>query len=524
MRIKLLTLYLICLTCNLLTAQTVQWSVKPTYSSLEEYVGKLYKYRENGKVGLVDISGKVLVEAKYDSITPFIDYHALALDFQNGNYMLKGIINQNNLKVVEIPDGYFPSKDYPFFSEGKLVVYDTSRKYGYLQADGRLFVECKYVNARPYYNFRALVLSIDKKGEKAVYLDENGQEFSTEEQLDGKTLDYNHCTDFDEKGFALTARANSRIDKVIDKSGKTIKTINPKKYKKRKKGDCVYTENLLPVPIEDNIFPVKDENGFFGFKIKDEVVLCVPTQFQEAFSFKDGFAKVKKNGKYGVLKLLPNVSFDGNLLQNEMDVINGKLDSLVYVLKLPQQLDVSDWALSLEKASGFSQAYSFKNNANGKIQIAFKPNLQDKELEQVYHISLFSDDILLWKDYEKATFKYSNPSSISINKPIVKGRMPRNNGYFRANESDELEILTKINNESSEDVEIQVEVGARYKGSSEDLPVNPRQRTMILKANSSFDVEVTIGKIEKKGELEIYVKLPNKRMKRVNIIKVESRE
>ena len=49
------------------------------------------------------------------------------------NGMLKGIINQNNLKLVEVPDGYFPSKDYPFFSEGKLVVYDTSRKYGYMQ-------------------------------------------------------------------------------------------------------------------------------------------------------------------------------------------------------------------------------------------------------------------------------------------------------------------------------------------------------------------------------------------------------
>ena len=136
MRIKLLTLVFICQICNLLTAQTVQWSVKPTYSSLEEYVGKLYKYHENGKVGLVDISGKVLVEAKYDSITRFIDYYALA--YSNG--MLKGIINQNTLKLVEVPDGYFPSKSYSFFSEGKLVVYDTSRKYGYMQTDGSLFM------------------------------------------------------------------------------------------------------------------------------------------------------------------------------------------------------------------------------------------------------------------------------------------------------------------------------------------------------------------------------------------------
>ena len=51
-------------------AQTVTWSIPPTYDLLEEY-GTLYKIREHGKVGLVDMTGKSIITAQYDSITPF---------------------------------------------------------------------------------------------------------------------------------------------------------------------------------------------------------------------------------------------------------------------------------------------------------------------------------------------------------------------------------------------------------------------------------------------------------------------
>lgn len=43
--------------CCLTQAQTALWSTHPQYDSLEEY-GNLYKIREQGKVGLADITGK----------------------------------------------------------------------------------------------------------------------------------------------------------------------------------------------------------------------------------------------------------------------------------------------------------------------------------------------------------------------------------------------------------------------------------------------------------------------------------
>ena len=54
--------------CNLLAtyAQTVTWSIPPTYPTLEEY-GDVYKVREHGKVGLVSRSGTALEKASLAS-------------------------------------------------------------------------------------------------------------------------------------------------------------------------------------------------------------------------------------------------------------------------------------------------------------------------------------------------------------------------------------------------------------------------------------------------------------------------
>ena len=106
-----------------INAQTVTWSTPPTYDSLEEY-GTLYKIREHGKVGLADKTGKSIITAQYDSITPFYNYLALALMYESGKYAVKGIIDQQDFQISEVTGQYYITEKYPFFSEGKLVVYE----------------------------------------------------------------------------------------------------------------------------------------------------------------------------------------------------------------------------------------------------------------------------------------------------------------------------------------------------------------------------------------------------------------
>lgn len=513
MRIKILTLYLICQVCNLLTAQTVQWSVKPTYSSLEEYVGKLYKYRENGKVGLVDISGKVLVEARYDSITRFIDYHALA--YSNG--MLKGIINQNNLKLVEVPDGYFPSKDYPFFSEGKLVIYDTSRKYGYMQTDGSLFMKCEFQEAFPFYHGRALVY---KDRSTAEYLKDNGDVLNTQLEVEEYcTLLPSYCSAFNEEGLALIKGkpgASAAKDMVIDVWGKKVNKVKPKNYEERV-SFYAETSHLMPIPSESHILPV-EENGLFGFQLEGKDSLCVPAQFAEAYPFKDGYAKVKYNGKYGVLKLIPDASFKGEMIWRKLEVVNGKTDSLIYVLNIPQPLYDLDWDLKLKDELSSVQPYSFKNIADGEIQIAFKPELKNKEKVKEYELSLYVDELLLWEDKEKVTIEYIYRSNISVSAPEVVENYNRDtNAYFLADEYRKLKVYSLIENKSDEDAWIQVVMGA--KENQKDLSV--KKERIRLGANSVYKFNLDIENINKECDLDIYIQLPDNGIMKNKRIKVK---
>ena len=154
---KIVTLFIFLFISNFSYSQTVTWAIPPIYNSLEEYTGTLYKIREGRKVGLADISGKVLVSAKYDSITSFIENLALALEYDNGKYAVKGIINQHNYSMVEVTGKYYVTDKYPFFSEGKLVIYDNRNKYGYLQADGSLFQKCQYLKTYPFYYGLSLI-------------------------------------------------------------------------------------------------------------------------------------------------------------------------------------------------------------------------------------------------------------------------------------------------------------------------------------------------------------------------------
>ena len=514
MKFRLLALYIICLICNLLTAQTIQWSVKPTYSSLEEYVGKLYKYRENGKVGLVDISGKVLVEAKYDSITRFIDYHALA--YSNG--MLKGIINQNNLKLVEIPDGYFPSKDYPFFSEGKLVVYDTSHKYGYMQTDGILFMKCEFLEAFPFYHGRALVY---KDKSTAEYLKDNGDVLNTQLEVEEYcTLLPGYCSAFNEDGLALIKGkpgSSAAKDMVIDVWGKKVNKVKPKNYEERV-SFAVETSHLFPLPSASNVLPVEG-NGLFGFKVEGQDTLCVPVQFTEAYPFREGYAKVKHNGKYGILKLVPDASFRGKGVDTKQEVLNGKVDSLIYLLEIPQMLYGFKWDLKVKDELGVLQSYSIKDIGGG-IRIAFKPDIRNKEKIKNYDLSFYVDELLLWEDKEIVTFEYISRSCISISVPeVVEGYESDRNGCYLADEYRKLKVSSLIKNDSNEDVWVHVVLGAKYAGTRNDLSV--KKEKFRLGANTVYKFYLDIENINKECELDIYIQLLDNGIKKNKRIKVK---
>lgn len=112
------------------------------------YEKSVLKYKENGKYGLIDFNGNIVLKARYDEING-LDYNeGLLLVKKNEKY---GVININGAIVVKEKydiiqsDGYYEEEnDYKKsgFIVGKKT--DSGYRYGYINCSGKKVLDNKY--------------------------------------------------------------------------------------------------------------------------------------------------------------------------------------------------------------------------------------------------------------------------------------------------------------------------------------------------------------------------------------------
>ena len=507
---KIVTLFIFLFISNFSYSQTVTWAIPPIYNSLEEYTGTLYKIREGRKVGLADISGKVLVSAKYDSITSFIENLALALEYDNGKYAVKGIINQHNYSMVEVTGKYYVTDKYPFFSEGKLVIYDNRNKYGYLQADGSLFQKCQYLKSYPFYYGRAC---IQVKEKEIKYLKDDGSDLIT--QLENATYVLLTGSSFNEKGEAYvqgTAIGKGVKRCIIDTEGRNIreakysgKTLKNYEFRKSSPQETK-SGNRLP---QDNVTPFL-KNNVYGFSKSNNIVI-LPAQFTEAAAFQGGYAKVKKNGKYGILKLQSG-SFSGQLARNVIKVKNGKAETVDYQVSIPSEYANKAVVLQMDKSDGTSEKLIPVASVSNNKRYSFNPTIQDKEKEQNLHFALWSDDLLLWEDSQQITLKYEYRPPVLSAPQLENGFKADEDGYVRADNNNNVNVYAVIENKSTDILSITVTIGGNG--------VKKETRSLSIAPEASAKISTTIDAIKERKEVEVYVETSNG-LKRNSMIKVK---
>lgn len=112
------------------------------------YEKSVLKYKENGKYGLIDFEGNVVLKAKYDEINGLDYKEGLLLVKKNEKY---GVININGAVIVKEKydviqsDGYYEyGSEYTKsgFIVGKRT--DDGYKYGYINSKGKLILDNKY--------------------------------------------------------------------------------------------------------------------------------------------------------------------------------------------------------------------------------------------------------------------------------------------------------------------------------------------------------------------------------------------
>lgn len=202
-------------------------------------------------------------------------------------------------------------------SAQELIPFRDGFKMGYCDKDKKLVIECKYKVAFPFIGERAVVLEnesfclIDKKGEKVhpgyfyigpsitnvpkriknVYLFSSGSNTYSIIDTNGKYILEKFKGSISEFQDGLSSYTTSTHDNwnsyrygIMNDSGRIL---IPEKYKRIQN----YSEGLIPV---------QNSLDKWGFVDKNDNTV-IPFIYEWAFSFSEGLACVKKNGKFGFI-------------------------------------------------------------------------------------------------------------------------------------------------------------------------------------------------------------------------------
>lgn len=337
--LKRLILYIIFIVCAFsVKAQTMEWLCKPQYDNIEVLNGRLFLAVKGDKCGILNNSGKLIHQVKYDVVTPFQEGRALLLNISaGGEFELAGLIDESGKMIRNFEGlGYRATSDYPFYKEGKLVFLAPPEgmglyKYGYLDLEGQVQIPAKYTYAAPFNRGKAVVRIastrdfsvINALGSTAVSIKRPLQFLSTIE--DGCAIGWRHTY----KGGELL------LLKLNGDSFTTLKVLAEGPAELRfPEGDfstISYLSNTYkfdpalrhvatnsskeraPVQIPD--FPkgrsskllVVGDDSYYGLRYNDEVIL-LPV-YSTVVPLREKIVAVREvSGKVGIMRLNENSS------------------------------------------------------------------------------------------------------------------------------------------------------------------------------------------------------------------------
>lgn len=304
---------------------------------------------KNEKVGLIDKTGKIVLEPKYDMIDGFYEGFATAVD--DDKYF---IINDKGEKVFE-SDGYVNA-----FSDGLAVTYknigDYNWLYGYVNQKGEMVIEQKYNNASNFKNGKAIVRTQD---EKSQIINKTGEVIAE--------LDFDITGDFSEGLVAFRDKIKNKYGYINDLGEIVLEPIYTNAYifeegcaivsssedyshfgVINKKGEFVINPEYSSITYLGNgLFSVsKDEDGYFpDVFIKKAIINKEGTQicdylYYDIVSYDNGLLSVSDetstyfiNNKGEKQNDLPSVKGIG-ILELKGEIIKADIDSdLMYLSK-----------------------------------------------------------------------------------------------------------------------------------------------------------------------------------------------
>lgn len=465
------------LTLSSVKAQTVKWSLTPTYDDISYYSEDVLKCMKDGKIHLCDYNGKEFLTKAVDSVTNYEGGYALALTHEGNRYAIVGFLSEKKGHAFQrVTEGYYASK-YSFFSEGFIVVVNDEGKMGYMNDEGQLVIPCQYLEARPYsHGYASVVVKKRKDGLYDVnYINKNGR---TNGPV-GFSSQLTYGTTFNEEGQAVVGD-HSRFAIINDKFNVIKSTNVPDKntvcsydYSFVSDGKGRFRTNGNKPPQKDDSYQTVSINGRYAYAVKSGEVI-VPAQFDDAHYFANDYAIAAIGDKYGVLKLLQG-KFEPTWPNESIRVYYGlKCKNQRFMLQVPSTLDKV--SLDFDCGNGIERKESYN--------FTFEPVIEQDATKCTFKARVVSSDgLLLWEETESVELQFVN---IGVSKPVVTSKY--------ADENDNQVVKATISNNSK----IPVKVNATLKVDGKRNSIN---ETLAPGQSKSLTVTVKVTQ-EKNGKSE----------------------
>ena len=413
-----ITIVFVLLCGNALRSETVRWIVQPQYDHISYFSPDIFKCVKDNHIELIDWLGNFLTDQDLliDSVTDFVGGYALALKTEKVGYKILGFVSEQKDHLFQRVDGDYYLTQYPFFSEGYLVVSNPKGKMGYLDGNGVCVIDCKYDKARPFRKGLASVqFDVGKNESRGYYINPLGKTKNPLGFHDGKI---DKGSSFNDEGEAVVK--NGRDCAIINRDMEVVRNRTYDGVFPIRTYDYAYSEDYANPPSIVRYKPVPDKrylvfknSSGYGYQSAENEIV-VPAQFSDAEMMCNGRAVASIDGKYGVLELVDGSFASVCSPSEEKLIVYPKMNcnNLRYEVLIPDCFNQDNVRVRFDKGDGKMD--------EADLAMEFKPSIEKGDSVYTMRAQLWSDDgLLLWEDEKSLDIDYvrigiSSPETVSV--------------------------------------------------------------------------------------------------------------
>lgn len=371
------------------------------------YEKRVLKYKQDGKYGLIDYNGKVIIKPIYEEIESLENKESELIVKKNGKY---GVINDRGTKLIKeeydgiVADGYYTEKD-GYALSGYIINNKTTNGYRYGYINHKLK---KILNVE--YNVIERVLEINDGQDVYIITSKNGKFGVVKNNKILINYDYQDI-EYDNSNNVFKLQRNSQYG-IFSISGKQILPVQYKELEFKGvyiqalengnedykyfnlQGDDIkdfkYTSVLKT--NEDSYYITINEEGLYGIINSNEKELVENKYNYLEHLFDEYFIAAKDNGKLGIIN-----TKDSIIVDFKYEVLQKIQDTKIVEAKILKENQTELYGKDMEKIYSVDNAYIYKKDNYIEVYSKKDTKYFDLEGKELIAQEIFKDNKLFAK-------------------------------------------------------------------------------------------------------------------------------